>query len=404
MDLQSLFANNELFQGGFVLVLTGALLAYLRNIPKLIGKFLKRQFVSTILLRDQEIVQWVGRWLSEGSYAKRCRLLIGRIDHSGNRPRLSLEPGLGTHLFRYEGHWILANHVLEDSGDDKMPFIKNQVMTLWALGRKKNIVRSVIIDAINSEIERRYGKQVAYINNRWGDWQELKTSDPRSAKSVVLPGTVKDDIIADAKWFLDSNEWHYDRGLPYRRGYLFHGPPGNGKSTMIQALAGVFDLPIYIISLAEKDLGDMHLFNMMAHLPQRAILALEDFDKVKFSENQQEGITLAGLLNAIDGIVAASGRILIITANDISNLPKPLQRRGRIDRTWHFPAPRVEQVEKMFTIFYPDCDGYASKFTSKINGHNICMASVQQHLVKYDSPEKAVDNINELLVEEEVSQ
>ena len=37
-------------------------------------------------------------------------------------------------------------------------------------------------------------------------------------------------ILEDAREFLDSEEWYTLAGIPYRRGYLLHGPPGTGKS------------------------------------------------------------------------------------------------------------------------------------------------------------------------------
>jgi len=37
-------------------------------------------------------------------------------------------------------------------------------------------------------------------------------------------------ILDDAREFLDSEEWYTLAGIPYRRGYLLHGPPGTGKS------------------------------------------------------------------------------------------------------------------------------------------------------------------------------
>jgi chaperone BCS1 len=43
-------------------------------------------------------------------------------------------------------------------------------------------------------------------------------------------------ILDDAREFLDSEEWYTLAGIPYRRGYLLHGPPGTGKSAHFVSL------------------------------------------------------------------------------------------------------------------------------------------------------------------------
>eukprot|EP01052_Picozoa_sp_SAG31_P068425 SAG31_NODE_27233_length_429_cov_0.951515_2_plen_52_part_01 len=42
-----------------------------------------------------------------------------------------------------------------------------------------------------------------------------------------------------------------DHGIPYRRIYLFHGPPGSGKFSLIMALAGCLECNVYVLNLAE---------------------------------------------------------------------------------------------------------------------------------------------------------
>ena len=39
------------------------------------------------------------------------------------------------------------------------------------------------------------------------------------------------------KLFNQSRQYYGDLGIPYRRGYLFHGTPGSGKTSLITALA-----------------------------------------------------------------------------------------------------------------------------------------------------------------------
>jgi len=62
------------------------------------------------------------------------------------------------------------------------------------------------------------------------------------------------DVLADAKRFKESAGWYGDRGIPYRRGYLIHGTPGSGKTSLITAMAGELRLNICILNLSNPSL------------------------------------------------------------------------------------------------------------------------------------------------------
>jgi len=61
-------------------------------------------------------------------------------------------------------------------------------------------------------------------------WLKSKAKPRRSLNSIILQEGVMESILDDAREFLDSEEWYTLAGIPYRRGYLLHGPPGTGKS------------------------------------------------------------------------------------------------------------------------------------------------------------------------------
>ena len=66
------------------------------------------------------------------------------------------------------------------------------------------------------------------------------TSSPsRRIESVVLPAGVAVSILQDCREFIDSSQWYADRGIPYRRGYLLHGLPGCGKTSLLKLAAGL---------------------------------------------------------------------------------------------------------------------------------------------------------------------
>lgn len=116
--------------------------------------------------------------------------------------------------------------------------------------------------------------------------------------------------------------------MPYRRGYLLYGPPGTGKSSLIQALAvsnneiewlRLFDLICRHQSKLNMDIAilsilDVHTdseFNdLLCEVPNNTFVVLEDFDHYFNSDLKLGGtrdISVAGILNALDGIQGQSG-------------------------------------------------------------------------------------------------
>jgi chaperone BCS1 len=73
-------------------------------------------------------------------------------------------------------------------------------------------------------------------------------------------------------------------------------------------------------------------------------------------EASKSGITLSGLLNAIDGIGARDGRILFITSNHPDALDPALIRPGRIDMRVHLAHSGMPEATAMFNKFFPTGD------------------------------------------------
>ena len=62
--------------------------------------------------------------------------------------------------------------------------------------------------------------------------------------ATVVLGVEGEALLADIADFFASREWYRANDLPYQRIYLLHGPPGNGKSSFLQALAILFSMPL----------------------------------------------------------------------------------------------------------------------------------------------------------------
>ena len=90
-------------------------------------------------------------------------------------------------------------------------------------------------------------------------WMKVAERPARKLESIVLPEHEASSILQDCQNFLKDDEWYNDRGIPHRRGYLLHGLPGCGKSSLVGALAGEMKLNIYNVNLAQSDLTDQKL-------------------------------------------------------------------------------------------------------------------------------------------------
>ncbi|KAJ3012645.1 UNVERIFIED_CONTAM: mitochondrial chaperone [Siphonaria sp. JEL0065] len=274
--------------------------------------------------------------------------------------------------------------------------------------------------------ERDLKRTVIYSADQYGNWRRTRSRPIRPLSTIVLEGETKDTVLSDAIEFLRNEKWYADRGIPYRRGYMFYGYPGTGKTSFVTALAGELKLNIYVISLANKGLTDETLTELMVDTPPRCILLLEDIDAAFVSRTLTStasqdntivtNVTFSGLLNAIDGVAAQEGRILIMTTNHIEKLDAALIRPGRVDVKVLFDKATQKQVHDLFIQFFnqppvpaaenvvveqedPDTlQELATQFSRRFPERGVSMAAVQGHLMRYKrSPRDAVAGVDEFV-------
>lgn len=159
-------------------------------------------------------------------------------------------------------------------------------------------------------------------------------------------------------------------------GVLQHGAPGSGKTSLIQSIAGELNLDVYVVSLSRHGLDDSSLQELISDLPEHCIALMEDIDAAFHhsvsrdlpdegdedddsdsnseypAQERSAGVSLSGLLNALDGIGAQEGRLLFATTNRYEALDVALRRPGRMDVHIGFELASRYQVGKLFEQFY----------------------------------------------------
>lgn len=212
---------------------------------------------------------------------------------------------------------------------------------------------------MEEHFRKKYGKTSVYTSNSGIYWNFSSARSPRSFDSVILSEGLKQELLKDITTFRESAQWYQDRGVPYRRGYLLHGPPGTGKSSFIVALAGHLGLSICIVNLGMNGLSDRQLGILLGDCPPNSILLIEDIDAAFVKRTQgtesnsnSSSLTLSGVLNALDGVAAQEGSVVFMTTNHITKLDDALIRPGRCDRKLLFDYADRYQVRQMFLKFY----------------------------------------------------
>jgi ATPase family associated with various cellular activities (AAA) len=168
---------------------------------------------------------------------------------------------------------------------------------------------------------------------------------------VVLDPTLVHLVRHDFEGFLQREAWFKRYGLPFRRGYLFYGPPGNGKTSVIRVMASH-----PAVSAHSLDFSDENMLNEApstvfeaAGRTAPALVIFEDLDRLfrrtpgEENPDNRTHITFQHLLNCLDGLGSQDGVIVVATANDPMALDSAILRRpGRFDRAVPFRPPGVD--------------------------------------------------------------
>jgi uridine kinase len=251
--------------------------------------------------------------------------------------------------------------------------------------------RKLVLDSYLPSVVRQWREQIATDRQRLlftnhsregkSRWINVPYNPPATFDKLAMDHSKKVEIMEDLTTFREAKEYHSKVGKAWKRGYLLHGPPGTGKSTMIGAMANLLRYDVYDLDLTSiKDNAELR--KLFLDTTDKSIIVIEDIDAIevelttkrKGKEAAQENsdnqhlvielsdkhkdsgkVTLSGLLSFVDGLWSACGseRIFVFTTNHLDRLDPALIRRGRMDRHIEMSYCRFEAF-KMLAKTYLD--------------------------------------------------
>ncbi|KAF0482762.1 Mitochondrial chaperone BCS1 [Gigaspora margarita] len=400
--LGTFLSSNPYFSAGVGVLGVGASLAILRQGLTRGMTIARRQLLVSLEIPSKDkSYAWFLHWMSKQSIRNAHQLAVEtsflQHDNGSVSANFKLVPGPGRHFFKWKGVWMQVERVRDNKMLDITTGSPWETVTLTTISRDRHIFTDLLREAQELALAQQEGKTVIYTS--WGpEWRPFGLPRKRrSLDSVILDQGIKERIVKDVKDFINNGNWYNERGIPYRRGYLLYGPPGSGKSSFIQALAGELEYNICILNLSEIGLTDDRLNHLLSNAPERSIMLLEDIDAAFTQKREAQGygssVTLSGLLNALDGVAASEERIIFMTTNYVDRLQPALIRPGRVDFKELLDVASDYQIRTMFLRFYENETELAERFVEKVKGKGISTAQLQGHFVFWkDDPLGAVQN------------
>jgi chaperone BCS1 len=261
----------------------------------------------------------------------------------------------------------------------------------------------------------------------------IKFQTTKSFDNLFFDG--KEELMNRLNSFANREKYKV-LGLPETLGLLFYGAPGTGKTSCIKAIAQYLDMSIIIVPMnkikTKKRLEEL-FFSTRINTPQnkriyvfeeidcngwenivrdRSLIKEDNCDNDNASENsivdkitdvlkphhnknkkeEEDKLTLGGILEVIDGLIECPGRIIIMTTNHKEHLDSALLRPGRIDMEIEFKKLRNSHIAEIYKKWYGhDLEEYKAQ---EIDDYKYTQAEISQLLFKYkDNPDRFISEV-----------
>jgi len=156
-----------------------------------------------------------------------------------------------------------------------------------------------------------------------------------SRDDVIMAPEIKQDIYRSLdRFFAEDRSFYKTYDIPYKRGILLYGHPGNGKTTLVKSIAGSVPGPVAYWQITEYTSSESieEVFDAAVRMTPM-VLVIEDIDSMPKDAR-------SFFLNTLDGATSKEGVFLIGTTNYPEKIdPGLMNRAGRFDRAYEIVLP-----------------------------------------------------------------
>jgi mitochondrial chaperone BCS1 len=360
--------------------LGGIILRYGGDLLKSLGQFGIQRLTSTLTIAETNPVYSAMCWELDRTgkvrdFNELIYLIAPLIPTATEAPALQtkLQPRNGWVGVGYHGaYFIIYRHDFKVTDVQTTQMLSLLTLRPW---------QTQMFDWLN-DLEKSYSQQAPLTIRLYGANSAIvRTQTKRQRDTLALDPAIENDLFSDLDRFLANRDLYSQRGIPWRRGYLFYGPPGTGKTSLVQAIASHYDRQL--VSLTLTDMDDSSLLRAWSEISANCVIALEDVDSVFEGRKSLGKLSFSALLNSLDGVGAVEGSITILTTNHHDRLDPALIRPGRCDREFELGYLTPASCARMFDRFFADPE-LAQQIAAKLGDQKVAPAVWQSYLQRYD--------------------
>ena len=182
-----------------------------------------------------------------------------------------------------------------------------------------------------------------YDNDEWKkDTKLWKSVQQTEWKDVILDQSLKDGLSQDVEGFFNHRNDYEQFDVPWKRGIILHGLPGNGKTVSVKALMNGLStrpdpIPTLYVKSTAGEYGTIYAIRQIFRKARKmapCLLIFEDLDSIITED------TRSFFLNEVDGLESNNGIMIIGSTNYLEKLDAGITKRpSRFDRKYHFDLP-----------------------------------------------------------------
>ncbi|MBN2982563.1 AAA family ATPase [Cohnella algarum] len=265
-----------------------------------------------------------------------------KFDQEPYEKKIGIRPAIRNNVFGYPGHSVAFARIPKLNeyglGYEDILFAKDD-----------DSLRAFLEDMKARQLRER--KIALFVDTRDGlERKHEPLSRAVSREDVVMEEALKRQIFRYIDEFFSEDKTFFQTyDIPYKRGILLYGKPGNGKTTLVKSIAGSVEAPVAYWQITEYTTSEsiQEVFASAIKLSPM-VLVIEDIDSMPEA-------CRSFFLNTLDGVASKEGIFLIGTTNYPEKIdPALMNRAGRFDR-----AHEVKLPDEALRLLYLKKRGFA---------------------------------------------